>query len=165
MATDQPIRPMTPRPNQMPAAGLRRALSLRAAIAAICSEKVGFSTMLKGAKSMQKPGFQLRHDRACAVFLDVQSQKLSFNRLVQLTEIGAADGAAHGYEHVRTGFYQYAFVHRRVRFASRGRFVDQDSWCQCRHAIASMGQKAEGALAHLGDDAQHARDIGKDLKW
>src|SRR5579863_9127541 len=108
MATDQPMRPITPRPNQRPGAALRRALSLRAASAPICWAKDGLSVMLKGRQSLQKPGFQFRHHQSRAVVAHIQTQKLLLNRLVKLSEVSTTDGAAHRHEHVRAGLDQYA---------------------------------------------------------
>src|SRR5450631_3012762 len=80
--TDQPTKPIMPRPNQTPCVDLR-ALSLRAAFAPIFPAKVGSfrklffgsSLMLQGRETAQKSGFQFRHRRAHALLVLVEREK------------------------------------------------------------------------------------------
>ena len=99
-ATDQPISPIMPRPNQTPCAALRRALSLRAAFAPTCPAKLGSrsraacpggsSFMAERREAAQETGFQLRHHRAHALLVLVQGQELALHRLAQPAEVGPA---------------------------------------------------------------------------
>src|SRR5271157_4399058 len=92
--TDQPTKPIMPRPNQTPCVDLR-ALSLRAAFAPISPAKVGsffevlcgWSLMLQGREATQKSSFQFGHCRAHALLVFVEGHKFFFHRHVQLAEI------------------------------------------------------------------------------
>jgi hypothetical protein len=87
--TDQPTRPIMPRPNQTPWLDLR-ALILRVAFAPISSAKVGSfrviffgsSLMLQGREATQKSGFQFCHSDSHALLVLVQRQEFLFHRRV-----------------------------------------------------------------------------------
>src|SRR5277367_759690 len=101
--TDQPTRPIMPKPNQTPCVDLR-ALSLRVAFAPISSAKdgsfrrifFGKSFMLQGRKATQKPGFQFCHRDSHTLLVLVQRQEFLFHRRAQLAQVRSADGTAHG---------------------------------------------------------------------
>src|SRR5664280_1973553 len=88
-ATDQPMSPIMPKPNQTPCVELR-ALSLRAALAPTCAAKVGSffkvffgsSFMLKGRESTQKSSFQFSYHLPHALLVFVQGQEFLFHRIV-----------------------------------------------------------------------------------
>ena len=71
---------------------------------------------------------------------------------------------AHGYEHVRAGLDQHAFIHGHEDLAVRIGLVGQNARRQRRHAIEPVRQEPKRTLARLGDDARHAGFLGEDLE-
>ena len=97
----------------------RCALSLRAAFAATCRTKTGSSSradrsssspMLKLRESADKAAFHFGDRSANVPLLLIERQKLALHRVVELAKIRAADGVAHGDQHIRAGLDQHAFI-------------------------------------------------------
>jgi hypothetical protein len=118
-ATDQPISPGHAQAEPDALLPSRCALSLRAAFAATCAENsplrrrlprpmgavprlIAFHSpiMLKLREAADKPPSIFRACRERALRF-IELEKLAFHRIVQLAQIGPADGAAHRHEHIR----------------------------------------------------------------
>src|ERR1019366_2543268 len=143
-ATDQPISPDMPRPNQTPCFPSRCTLSLRAAFAATCLTNSGSSfegrfvsspLMLKLRETDDKAAFHFGNCGANVALALVERQKLAFHRLMQLAKIRSADGVANGDHHIRASFDQHAFIDGEVNRSILFRFVSQDPGRKRRNAV------------------------------
>ena len=70
-------------------------------------------------------------------------KNLRFRRLVQLAEIGSADGVAHGDEHIRAGLDQYPFIHGHENLAVCCRFISENPRRDGGRAVEPMRRKTE----------------------
>jgi len=109
--------------------------------------------MVKSRHAPDETAFHFRQDRAHALLLLVQGQKLLFYRIAQVAEVRSAQRPAHGNEHVRAGLGQHPFIHSHQNFPIRFCLVNQNARHQRRHTIESVRQESERAVARLRDDA------------
>src|ERR1035441_8488148 len=172
-ATDQPISPDMPRPNQTPCLPSRCTLSLRAAFAATCRTnsgssfadwRVSSSLMLKLREPADKAAFHFGDRSANVALAFVERQKLAFHRFMELAEIRSADGVAHRDEHIRASLDQHAFIYGEVNRSVFFCFVSQDPGRKRRNAVKAVGQDSERPLASLGDNARHIRFLRENFE-
>src|SRR5512146_2787618 len=128
-ATDQPTRPIMPRPDQTVRVTLRWALSLRVSFAPTWrtnadSSGLDFGTAFwdgnsSGTMELRKAPYeaalQFCQHRAHLSLSLVEIDELPLHFLAQLAEAHAADSVAHRDQHVRPGLHQHAPVDRSVR--------------------------------------------------
>src|ERR1700722_3638251 len=148
--TDQPIRPIIPKPNQTPCVELR-AFSLRTAFAPTSTAKVGTlfevmfgsSFMVQVGKPTQKSSFQFCRYQAPTFLLLVQDPKFLLHRSAQLAEVRSSDRPTYGNQHLRSGFDQHSFIHRHENFTVSFGLIDQNSRHERGDAIQSVRQETK----------------------
>ena len=111
----------------------------------------GSSLMLEPAKRRMKSAFQFCHDRADALLVLVQRQKLLFHRLAQLSEVcfRPTPGAR---KRARPGRSSRAPLHRRPR-RPRRRLASGRSECQAPTPRRSRAGVAAGRTSRRGVSA------------
>src|SRR5664279_1834593 len=172
-ATDQPISPDMPSPNQTPCLPSRCTLSLRAAFAVTCRTNsvspfadwpFSSSVMFKLHEPAYKTAFHFGDRSANVALALVERQKLTFHRFMKLAEIRSADGVAHGDEHIRACLDQHAFIDGEVNRSVFFCFVSQDSGRKRRNAVEAVRQDSERPLAGFGNDARYVCFLRENLE-
>src|SRR5512142_2235835 len=108
-ATDQPTSPIMPRPDHTVRVTRRCAFSLRVSFTPTwrmnaLSPRSGFglSATMKLRETTHESALQFCQHRAHLSLVLVQIHEFALHRLAQLAETHAADGIAHGDQHVRS---------------------------------------------------------------